>query len=73
MPVYAFRCTDCQAEFEVRFSIREVEQGLMPECPSCHGSASQRTITAPLLIRQGASRESASCGCGSADPGCCSS
>lgn len=50
MPVYDFRCEECDAAFEVRASIKEKVAGLNPICPQCHSPKVQQLITAGLLI-----------------------
>lgn len=56
MPVYDFRCEECDAVFEVRASIKEKGAGLNPICLECHSPKVQQLISAGLLIR--GSRES---------------
>lgn len=74
MPLYSFRCEDCDTNFEVRASIKEKENGLKPECPQCHGQNVRQEITAGLLVREvgrtGGPMTFAGCG-PDAGPGCC--
>ncbi|MEO0079996.1 MAG: zinc ribbon domain-containing protein [candidate division WOR-3 bacterium] len=37
MPVYEYKCEDCDKKFEVVASIVEKEAGLSPVCPKCGG------------------------------------
>ncbi len=74
MPLYSFRCEDCDTIFDVRASIKEKENGLNPECPQCHGQNARQVITAGLLMHDGG-RTGGSGGVGGcgpdAGPGCC--
>lgn len=72
MPLYDYKCEQCQTVFEVRATIKEKEVGLEPECPVCHGKQTQQIITAGLVIRGGGSAGFSMPGCGpGAGPGCC--
>jgi len=74
MPIYSFRCEDCDTDFEVRASIKEKENGLKPECPECHGQNIRQVITAGLLMHEDSKtvRYASGTGCGpNAKPGCC--
>lgn len=50
MPMYSFRCEECDTVFEIRASIKEKLTGLNPTCPKCHSLKVQQLITAGLLI-----------------------
>lgn len=67
MPLYDFRCKDCQHIFEVKASIKEHEAGLHPTCPQCQGSDVQQVLSAGLFIRGGNTTVCAP----DAAPGCC--
>lgn len=51
MPLYAFRCNDCDKEFETL-----VRSGETPECPHCGGATLSRQLS---LIAKPASGEDA--------------
>jgi putative FmdB family regulatory protein len=74
MPLYDYRCQQCQTVFEVRASFQEKEAGLEPECPECHSQETQQLLTAGMFLRAGDGETSLggpSC-CGpNAGPGCC--
>lgn len=40
MPLYAYRCSDCDREFETL-----VRSGETPQCPSCGGSGLERLLS----------------------------
>lgn len=40
MPLYAYRCADCEQEFETL-----VRSGETPECPSCHSTHLDRQLS----------------------------
>ena len=70
MPLYDYKCNQCQNIFEVRASFKEKEAGLQPECPECESPDTQQVITAGLLLF--GSGNGGLPGCGpSAGPGCC--
>lgn len=41
MPLYDFRCADCQKEFAVAMPVAEYEHGSFA-CPDCHGRNVER-------------------------------
>jgi len=62
MPLYEFRCTQCEHVFEVmqRFS----EAGTIPQCPYCQSAETQKKLStvASFASSDGGSPSSASCG-----------
>ena len=72
MPIYEYRCDDCDTEFE-KILLREVDP---IECPDCTSQRTQRLISAFAVARQdsagSAVRESGPCGCGAPQRGMCS-
>lgn len=52
MPLYAYRCADCDKEFETL-----VRSGETPECPSCHSTHLDRQLS--LIARPNAGGEDA--------------
>jgi putative FmdB family regulatory protein len=74
MPIYTFRCEECETTFDVRASISEREDGLRPLCPKCASQEVQQVITAGLLLHStvGDRRAGPAVVCGpNAGPGCC--
>ncbi|MEX2162241.1 MAG: zinc ribbon domain-containing protein [Anaerolineales bacterium] len=71
MPLYDYRCQDCQTVFEVRATFKEKEAGLKPQCPQCQGKKTHQLLTSGLFLRK--SEDGASLPvCGpNAGSGCC--
>lgn len=44
MPIFEYRCQNCQHEFETL-----VLKGAVPACPSCSSAALERMISVPAL------------------------
>ncbi len=44
MPMYEFKCADCDAEFEELTSLAEVEAGVVP-CPECASTRVERQMS----------------------------
>lgn len=69
MPLYEYRCLDCEKSFEkmIRFS---EDPNVPQECPECHGNHTRKQITSfatrlaasGLLSGSGSSASSGSCG-----------
>lgn len=51
MPVYEYRCTECEEEFTVRMTIGEHERK-RPKCPEC-GSRKIRQIYSSFFAKTG--------------------
>lgn len=73
MPLYDYRCQDCQAVFEVRATFKEKEEGLKPECPQCQSKRTRQLLTSGMLLRVVSdSAPQGECACGSGGgSGCC--
>lgn len=72
MPLYDYRCMQCEALFEVRASFKEKEAGLQPECPKCHSPETRQLLTAGLVIRGSDGRSAGAPACRpDLGPGCC--
>lgn len=70
MPLYDFRCRDCDITFEVHATVQEKQAGLKPECPECQGHQVAQVLRAPMLARAGRGGMQ---GCGpGGGSGCCS-
>lgn len=73
MPIYDYKCKNCQAVFEVRASFKEKESGLQPECPQCNSWDVNQVMTAGLFLQIGGDAVASrlpTCGPNSG-PGCC--
>lgn len=75
MPIYNFRCDDCETVFDLRATFQEKERGLTPVCPQCQGQHAHQLISAGWFIGGRAAPSAAvatapTCGCGGG--GCCS-
>lgn len=66
MPLYDYRCDQCQMLFEARVSLKEKEEGVTPLCPTC-GAKSVTQVLKPVgLVKKVASgKMSNHAGCGS--------
>jgi putative FmdB family regulatory protein len=73
MPLYDYKCDQCQTVFEVQASFKEKENGLYPACPECKSPNSKQVITAGLfMVSPGGKTSTGFSGCGpNAGPGCC--
>lgn len=73
MPIFEYRCKNCEEEFETLVLGRET-----PECPACHGSKLERLLSTFAAVSPGSKARAASspgaCGtCGDPrGPGACS-
>lgn len=54
MPLFEYRCDDCQHDFEVL-----VRAGEKPECPTCHSRKLEKLLSAPVARVAGLSMASA--------------
>lgn len=48
MPLYEFKCRQCEHVFEVRQAWKDP----LPECPECHGEV-RKVLQAPALVFKG--------------------
>ncbi|MBI5961134.1 MAG: zinc ribbon domain-containing protein [Chloroflexi bacterium] len=48
MPVYDYRCCECEEVFEVRRSMSESDKAAV--CPTCHGEKTVRIYSAPNVV-----------------------
>jgi putative FmdB family regulatory protein len=78
MPLYEYRCSDCQTSFEKLRPMRDADKP--SDCPKCHGQANKRLISAFAAVSRGSDGSSrmvasshASGGCGSCGGGSCAS
>jgi putative FmdB family regulatory protein len=52
MPIFEYRCQDCDRDFEAF-----VTRDRAPECPSCHGSHLEKRLSSPGMVGTGGGRE----------------
>ena len=69
MPVYDYRCTDCNKTYDVYHKSREVEDVV---CPSC-GSVHHKKLMSIPVVSMGSTSSSSDCSAGSSceTGGCC--
>lgn len=48
MPIYEYKCEDCQTKFEVGGTF-EVLLSLKPHCPNCNGNKVKKLISIPFV------------------------
>jgi putative FmdB family regulatory protein len=70
MPIFEYRCTDCEREFEAF-----VTADRTAECPGCHGANLVKQLSTPGMVGSNGSRAEASppmggCGAGGASCAC---
>ena len=51
MPTYEYVCSDCQAQFELRRSIKQIDNPAT--CPQCHGEHVARQISKVMAFSHG--------------------
>ncbi len=72
MPYYEYVCSDCHTPFELKRSMKEIDNPTT--CPECHGKHIARQISKVAAFAHGAGGSVASlggdgCGCGSSCSG----
>ena len=50
MPIYEYKCPDCETVFEQTYTLKEYDKKPQPVCPECKGYRSTRHY-APLPIQ----------------------
>jgi putative FmdB family regulatory protein len=69
MPIFEYRCSDCDREFEAYVSGERIA-----ECPACHGSNLVKQLSSPGMVGASAGRQSSpapmSGGCGAGGAHC---
>lgn len=70
MPTFDYRCQACGTVYEVFHKVREVVEDVV--CPSCHSTAYQRLMSAPMVQTAGMeSGSDSTCSTGSCCGGSC--
>lgn len=67
MPIYAFRCEQCDHEYEALVP----RMGETAACPECGGEQVQRLLTAPADYRASGASDAPPCGPGGCATGQC--
>ena len=68
MPYYEYVCSDCNSEFELKRSMKQIDDPTT--CPECHGEHVARQVSRVAAFAHGESGSTTSlgaggCGCGS--------
>ena len=59
MPIYEYRCRDCDATFEAL-----VRAGTVATCPHCGGSSLEKLVCAPFVLSGQMTRQAGHTCCG---------
>lgn len=51
MPIYEYRCRECQTAFECRLSFNQTS--LLPPCPACQGQQVERLLSSFAAFSRG--------------------
>lgn len=70
MPLYEYRCQDCQTAFELLRPFSRADEPAA--CPNCAGEHSQRAISRCAAFSRGADGSTSSVGGGGGCAGCAS-
>lgn len=52
MPLYDFRCQECEQIYEVWLSLKEKEEGLIKPCPQCGSEQTQQIFSSVGYVRR---------------------
>ena len=52
MPIYEYKCQECQTKFEMSGTF-EALISLKPTCPNCHGNKVRKLISIPFIHYNG--------------------
>ncbi|NLJ73384.1 MAG: zinc ribbon domain-containing protein [Firmicutes bacterium] len=52
MPLYDYRCRECDSVFEVKLTLEEKGQGVTPSCPQCKSTKVVQAFSPVGYIRQ---------------------
>jgi putative FmdB family regulatory protein len=70
MPVYDYRCTDCDRTYDVFHKGREVAEDVV--CPSCGSLHHKKLMSVPIVsIASTSSGSDCPAGCSGENGGCC--
>lgn len=62
MPLYDYRCQECNRVFEVKLTLKEKEQGVTPSCPECMSSQVVQEFAPVGYVRQRSRSREDMCG-----------
>lgn len=67
MPIYEYRCSDCDNDFEklVRFSDPKIDS---PDCPECQSTNTHKRLSTIAVFSGGKSQGATPACCGSSGP-----
>jgi len=68
MPLYEYICSDCNTQFEIRRTMKEIDHPAT--CPQCHGTHTARQISRVMAFSHGDGGSVSSLGGASACGGC---
>ena len=68
MPVYDYRCLDCDATYDVLHKVKEIKDDIV--CPSC-GSRNSKKLMSVTAVSMGSGSPSSSSSGSSCDSGTC--
>ncbi|KAF0112472.1 MAG: FmdB family regulatory protein [Chloroflexi bacterium] len=71
MPIYEYRCSNCQTKFEVIRAMKDSDAEI--PCKSCNSADTKRVLSLCYAKSEGRSTSSGSHGCGGCSGGSCSS
>lgn len=55
MPLYDFRCQECETLFEENLTLQEKEAGVKPQCPNCSSHRVQQVFIPLGYVKKGGS------------------
>lgn len=70
MPLYEYLCSDCNTKFEIRRSMKEIDDPAT--CPQCHGVRTARQISMVMAFSHSEGGSVSALGGASACAGCSS-
>ena len=69
MPIFEYRCTECEREFEAFVTTQRTA-----ECPACHGAKLEKLLSSPGMVGAASGAGGAPApmagGCGAGGAGC---
>ncbi len=75
MPYYEYVCPDCETRFEIRRSMKEIDDPAI--CPQCQGTRATRQVSKVMAFSHGDGESVSALGgasaCGGCSGGTCSS
>ena len=69
MPIFDYKCNDCQQVYDVFHKVREVEEDIV--CPSCNSQRHTRLLSAPNVSVKGKQTDYSAAPSCDTGGGCC--